>query len=142
MDRVESRNLFLTQQQRSAVERRAGSQLPSRMVTCYVGWREGQVVGYAFFDTHLVRTMAETSMVVLDPGGAVRGVHILAFHEPSEYMPSRRWLAQFARQRLSPALAVDQDIDVIAGASLSSGALTAGVRRSLALYEILLREPS
>ncbi|MBI2896873.1 MAG: FMN-binding protein [Deltaproteobacteria bacterium] len=138
--RVETRTLFLTEAQRSAVEERAGSSLESRMVTCYVGkGHSGEVLGYAFLDTHVVRTLPETFMVVLDPAGAVRAVHILAFHEPTDYLPPPRWLRQFGGRRLGRSLALNQDIVGIAGSSLSSQAVTGGVRRILALYEVMIR---
>lgn len=138
--RIDSRTLFLSEAQRSAVEERAGSHLESRMVTCYVGkGQAGEVIGYAFIDTHVVRTLPETFMVVLDPAGSVRAVHILAFHEPSDYLPPPRWLRQFGGRRLSRSLAMGQDVVGIAGSSMSSQAVTAGVRRILALHEVMLR---
>lgn len=140
-ERVQPRTLFLTEDQKTSVERRAGSSLESRMVTCYVGTRGGEVQGYAFFETHLVRTLPATFMVVLDPSGRVRAVHILAFHEPSDYLPSERWLRQFSGQRLGRELAVGQDIVGIAGSTMSSQAVTAAVRRILAVYDVVLRQP-
>jgi hypothetical protein len=109
------------------------------MVTCYVGERGGAVQGYAFFETQVVRTLPATFMVVLDPGGRVRTVQILAFHEPSDYQPPDRWLRQFRGRALGRGLAVGQDIVGIAGSTLSSQAVTAGVRRILAVYDVLLR---
>lgn len=140
-ERVQPRTFFLTEEQKTAIERRAGSSIDSRMITVYTGTNHGEVQGYAFFETHLVRTLPATFMVVLDPSGRVRAVHILAFHEPSDYLPSARWLRQFSGKPLGRSLAVGQDIVGIAGSSLSSQAVTAGVRRVLALYELLLRRP-
>lgn len=140
-DRVEPRTFFLTPEQQAQVEQRAGSRLDSRMISLYVGTRQGAVLGYAFIDTHPVRTMPETFMVVLSPSGSVRATHILAFHEPTDYLPPERWLAQFNGRRLSPSLRLSQEIAGIAGSSLSAQAVTAGVRRILALYEVMLGGP-
>ena len=140
-DHVQPRTFFLTEEQKTAVERRAGGSIDSRMITCYVGTHGTDLLGYAFFETHVVRTLPATFMVVLDPSGRIRAVHILAFHEPSDYLPPERWLRQFAGRHLGRTLAVGQDIVGIAGSSLSSQAVTAGVRRVLALYELLLRRP-
>ncbi|MCJ7726406.1 MAG: hypothetical protein MUP76_08490, partial [Acidimicrobiia bacterium] len=41
-----------------------------------------------FIETHQVRTLPETILIVINPEGRVRGVHMLAFHEPPEYGPS------------------------------------------------------
>jgi hypothetical protein len=105
----------------------------------YVGERQGQLLGYAVIDTHVVRTLPETFMTVLHPDGRVNAVHILAFHEPQEYLPAPGWLAQFKDKALSPTLTMRRDIAGIAGATMSAFAVTAGIRRVLALYEVVLR---
>ncbi|MEK6606280.1 MAG: FMN-binding protein [Myxococcota bacterium] len=138
-DTVTPRNFFISDAQKAEAEALGGAALESRMVTCYVGARAGQILGYAFIDTHLVRTLPETLMVVLAPDGRVRATHLLAFHEPPEYQPPRRWLRQFAERRLGPSVRLGADIVAIAGSSMTSEAVTAGIRRVLALYEVLLR---
>jgi hypothetical protein len=70
-EKVEARDFFLTAEQRVEIERRAKSKVESDLVTVYVGHREGRITGYAFIDTHQVRTLPETFMVVLDPKGQV-----------------------------------------------------------------------
>ncbi len=99
--------------------------------------REGGVVGYAYFETHNVRTVPETLLVVLDPAARVASVLMLAFYEPPEYEPSRRWLDQFQGRELSPDLRIRRGVHGIAGASLSADAVTRGVRRVLALHRVL-----
>lgn len=138
-DRVEPKTLFLTETQRGEIERRSGSAIESRMISYYVGIRGSAFLGYAFFDTHVVRTLPETFMVVLGPSGTVQSVHILAFHEPTDYLPPARWLAQFSGRVLTPGLAVNRDIAGIAGSSLSVQAVTMGVRRILALWPLIQR---
>jgi len=50
---------------------------------------------YAYFDTHLVRTLPETILVLLAADGRIRRIDILSFEEPEDYMPTERWLQQF-----------------------------------------------
>ena len=64
---------------------------------------------------------------------------VLAFHEPSEYQPSERWLAQLDGKRLGPDLQLKRDIQAIAGATLSSQSVTRAVRTALALYQVLIQ---
>jgi len=135
-ERVEERVVLLTAAQKAEVERRAGSALESQLWTIHVGWRGGAVLGYAIIDTHVVRTLPEAFMVVLEPNGAVRRVEILAFYEPPEYMPSGRWIAQFEGRALDADLALRRGIQGITGATLSATAMTAGVRRALALFAV------
>ncbi len=137
-DRIETINLFLTEVQLAQVKQRSGVSPDSAIYTFYVGKRGQETVGYAAIEAATVRTLPATLMVVLDPGGSVRFTEILAFFEPSEYMPSKRWLGQFRQIRLSPDLRVGGEIQVISGATLSAQAITRQVRKSAALCEILL----
>lgn len=138
-DRVETRNYVLDDEQARAVEARAHAPLPSRLVTLYTGWKQGEVVGFAMIDVHTVRTMPEAFLVVISPEGEVRTLRMLAFYEPQEYLPPDRWLAQFDQQRLGRELQIHGRIHGIAGSTLSARAVTGGVRRALALYEVLVQ---
>ncbi len=76
-------------------------------------------------------------MVVVGPDGAVQRVTILSFQEPKDYLPSDRWLDQFHDQKLGKQLSLKREIRGITGATLSSRAVTAAVRRVLALDQVL-----
>lgn len=138
-DRIEKRSVVLDDAQAATVEKLSGAKLESRIVTLHEGFRGEQRLGYALIDIHTVRTLPEAFMVVLSPEGHVAGLRMLAFYEPSEYKPSERFLAQFDARALGPELRLGGAIHGIAGSSLSSRAVTLGVRRSLALYEVLVR---
>ncbi len=137
-ERMEPRDYFLTSSQREQIESRARTQLDSDLVTVYVGLRGDDVLGYAFLDTHMVRTLPETFLIVLAPDGAVVATHVMAFYEPLEYLPADRWLDQLDGSRLTDDLHVGRSIAGITGATLSSHAVVNGIRRVLAMHEILL----
>lgn len=139
-ERVEERVFILTDAQKAEVEKRARAPLASQLWTIHVGWQGGAVAGYAIIDSHVVRTLPETFMVVLEPSGALRRVEVLAFHEPSEYLPTDRWIAQFEGRRLDDDLKLGAGIHGITGATLSAQAMTAGVRRALALFTVLVAD--
>jgi len=139
-DRIEERTFILTDAQKAEVEHRARAPLDSQLFTLYVGWKGGAVQGYGVIDTHVVRTLPETILVVLYPKGSVRRVHILAFNEPPEYMPTERWLGQLDGRALGDELKVGGGIQGITGATLSAQAMTSGVRRALALVAVLVPE--
>jgi hypothetical protein len=138
-DRIEKKSLALDDAQAAAVERLSGAPLESRLVTLHQGYRGDTLLGYALIDVHTVRTLPEAFLVKLTPDGHVANLHLLAFYEPSEYKPSDRFLAQFDERTLEPGLRLGGTIHGIAGSSLSARAVTTGVRRSLALYHVLVR---
>ena len=138
-DRVEDRTHILSEEHVAQIESLAHGPLDSRLVRIYTGFEKGEVVGYAFIDVHTVRTLPEAFLIVLSPQGAVRTLRVLAFHEPLEYKPSDRWYEQFEDKSLAEPLRVGGDVHGIVGATLSARATTRGVRRALALYEVIVQ---
>lgn len=137
---VERTSAFLTEAQLATVRSLAGAgiEIASAIVTRYTGKdAHGQPLGTAYFDTHRVRTLDETLMVVVDPAGRVARLEILSFAEPPDYLPKKNWLAQFAGRALDSDLSINRGIRVITGATLSSHAATDAVRRVLAIHETL-----
>jgi len=139
-DRVEKDNHLLDDAQVEAIQGLAKAPIGSRLVSVYTGYRKGEVLGYALIDIHTVRTQPEAFLILVSPEGIVRSLRVLAFYEPEEYLPTDRWLHQFDRKMLTESLALHGEIHGIAGATLSARAVTSGVRRALALYEVLLRQ--
>jgi hypothetical protein len=137
-DRIEDESILLGDEQATAIEQLARSRLESRIVKIYRGYRGGELLGYAFIDVHTVRTLPEAFLVVLSPEGDVRTLRVLAFHEPLEYMPSARWYRQFEEKGPREPLRLGGDVHGIVGATLSARATTNGVRRALALYQVVV----
>jgi hypothetical protein len=138
-DHVETKSVFLTEKQVTEVTQRAKAPVESQLVTFHVGQQDNDILGYAFIETHIVRTRPETFLVVLSPQGSIQKLLVLAFYEPQEYLPSDRWLAQFHQQALGPQLQLYQDIHGIAGSTLTARAVTRAVRKVLALFHIVIQ---
>jgi Na+-translocating ferredoxin:NAD+ oxidoreductase RnfG subunit len=141
-DKIEAQHYVLDDAQVTRVEQLAQAKLERHVWTIHTASRAGEVLGYAVLDIDTVRTLPEALLVVLTKDGAVRSLRVLAFHEPSEYQPRQSWLDQFAGKKLSPELQLRRDVLAIAGATLSSQSVTRAVRRSLALYQVLLQSPA
>jgi hypothetical protein len=139
-ERVEARTFVLRDDQLERIRELGKCELDSKLVKIYAGMRGDEVLGYAVIDVHNVRTLPEAFMVVLTPAGEVRSLRLLAFHEPLDYKPADRWYDQFDHKSLAEPLRLGGDVHGIVGATLSARATTAGVRRALALYAVLIRE--
>ena len=139
-DRVETQTFFLTPQQIEQVETLAQAPVDSKLATFHVGHAADSVQGYAFIETHIVRTFPETFLMVVSPDGTLQKLLVLAFYEPAEYLPSDLWLEQFDQKRLTPSLRLRRDIHGIMGSTLTAQAATQGVRKVLALFQVLIQE--
>lgn len=139
-DRIETQTFFLTPQQIERVEALAQTAVNSKLATFHIGHTADVVQGYAFIETHIVRTFPETFLIVVSPDGTLQKLLVLAFYEPAEYLPSERWLEQFDQKHLTPSLRLRRDIHGIMGSTLTAQAATQGVRKVLALFEVLIQE--
>ena len=124
---------FLTPEQLAAARTERGVDFDDRLVVRYAA-SDGRV---AYFDTHRVRTEPETVMVVVNPDASVERVEILAFNEPTDYFPKRRWLDQLLHRKLDKELALNRAVRPITGASLTGRALVNATRKVLALHHVL-----
>jgi hypothetical protein len=130
-------SVALTDEQAARVEELAGSRLASRLVLAWTIERDGVRVGTAYLDTHVVRSLPESVLVTVAPDGASTRVDVIAFREPREYRPPPRWLGQFPGRTLEPDLALGRGLAGISGATLTARAVTAAVRRCLAVAAVL-----
>ncbi len=137
---IERRALYLTPPQVSAVQKAARSKLPSAVVTVFVARREGRFTGRAVLDTHVVRTLPETVLTVIEPDGRLRAAFVLQFGEPPDYLPRERWLTTLAGRGLDDDLWPGRGVRRVTGATLTVDAITQAVRRALALEQIVLKE--
>src|SRR5262245_22433441 len=103
----------------------------------YVARRDGVVVGTAYFDAHRVRQQRETLMVVVKPDGTLGRIEVVAFGEPREYLPRRPFYEQFSGRGGQGKAALDRDLKLVAGATLTTQATIAACQRVLAVHRAL-----
>lgn len=135
-DSVTTRTLTLDKSDAERIAARAGVEVESRLVRVYEAWSAACVVARGIIDTHNVRSLPETLFIVADTSNRVEAVHLLAFHEPLQYCASKKWFSQFEDRGLDREMAVRRGIAGIAGATMTSNAITASVRRCLATLEV------
>jgi hypothetical protein len=136
--RVERTTVYLTEEQLARARELAGGEVESALVRPYVArCVRGAPGGVAYFDTHRVRTLPETLMVVVGADGEVDRIEVLAFREPPDYLPREAWYEQFAGRGLDPELELKRGIRGVTGATLTARATTGAVRRVLALDRVI-----
>lgn len=136
-ERTEIQRLVLSEEDQKHITALAKTQLESTQITYYLGYKNEQLLGYAFLETRTIRTLPGSFLVVVSPTGIVEKVLVLTFHEPEDYLPTERWLRQFEKKSAGQEIQLRQGIHGIAGATLSSQAATSAVNLSLALFQFL-----
>lgn len=136
---IERRTAYLTEEELVRARELAapGVEVDEAVVTYYVGSVADSTLGVAYFDAHVVRTLREVLMVVVEPDGRIGRIEVLSFQEPREYRPPEGWLDEFGGLTLSERLSTKGDVVNVTGATLTSRAVTRAVRRVLALHRIV-----
>ncbi len=135
--KIERRTVFLSEVQVARAQKLAGGEAPAPLVHPYVATRDVAVIGTAYFDSHLVRTLSETLMVIVDSLGKVARVEVLVFNEPDNYLPRAAWYGQYSGRGLDSELALQRAIRGVTGATLTARATTQAVRRVLAVHQVI-----
>jgi hypothetical protein len=135
--KVTRQAVFLTKQQLADARNESGVSVDDQLVIRYVGTMGDRVAGYAYFDTHRVRTLPETVMIVVSPESRVARIEILSFEEPSDYFPKRRWIDQLTGRKLDSELALNRAVRPLSGASLTAQAIVNASRKVLAIHKVI-----
>lgn len=125
----------------AAIERLSGQKVRTKGEQV---WRaesaDGKRLGFFFVDYVIGKHEVIDYSVALDPSGRVKRVEILEYRESyGGEVAERAWLDQFVGKGNSDSLAPGRDIRIISGATLSSRHVTEGIKRVLAIHELLLR---
>ena len=96
---VDRGTVFLTEEQVARASEASGQEVASALVHPYRATCDGAYAGTAYFDTHRVRTLPETLMVVVGADGSVARLEVLSFKEPPEYMPREPGTSSFWARR-------------------------------------------
>lgn len=124
----------------AAIERASGQKVRTRGEQVWRAQAGGRLVGFFIVDYVIGKHEAIDYAVALDAAGKVRRVEVLQYREAyGSEIANHDWLAQFAGKGGGDSLVPGRDITIISGATLSSRHVTEGVKRVLAIHDLLLR---
>jgi H+/Na+-translocating ferredoxin:NAD+ oxidoreductase subunit G len=128
--------LSLSPAQRQEVARLGGPQAGHGALSVWAAKQGATVLGHVFVDEVIGREDFITYAVGIRADGQLLPVRVLEYREShGGEIRNPRWLAQFAGRSNVQQLRFGTDIKNIAGATLSSEHVTAGVRRILAIRQ-------
>jgi Na+-translocating ferredoxin:NAD+ oxidoreductase RnfG subunit len=131
-----SADVRLSDAQRRAIEEKSGVNVRASEQRV---WRVA-TGGYFILDEVLGKHEFITYAVGLNGDGSVKQIEILEYRETYGYeIRDPRWRAQFVGRTAADPLKLERDVRNISGATLSCRHVTDGVKRLLALYELVLK---
>lgn len=124
-----------TAEQRARLKATLGYELPRPTWEIVVG-RDGagEVTGYAVLDSQLGQHEPIDFAVLLTPAGEVDRIEILVYREAyGEGVRSATFRGQFRGLTVASPMRPGKDIQIVSGATISTRAVSTGVRRACAL---------
>ena len=139
-DRFVDAAVELSDDQRKAIEDKSGVRQRWKKQAVWRAEKAGQLLGWFIVDEVVGKHEFITYAAGLTPDGKVRGIEILVYRETHGYqVRNPDWRHHFEGKTLADPFKLEQDIPNIAGATLSCKNVTNGVKRLLALQQVLLR---
>lgn len=133
---VSKQNILLVDKDIKLAQALAQRKIQDRIFRIYIAKKDNKTIGYGVIHTSQVRTKDETAIYLIDKDGKLKAIEIIAFYEPPEYLPPKRWLKQFDNTTTASKLKLKQDIHAISGATLSARAITNSAKIALSILEI------
>ena len=135
--KLTSADVKLTDEQRKAIAKASAIRVrnPQQKV-----WKvEGG--GWFILDEVIGKHEFITYAVGLTEDGAVKQIEVMDYRETyGGQVREEKWRAQFTGKKHGAKLKLDDDVQNISGATLSSRHIADGVRRLLATYELALKK--
>ena len=138
-DRFVDAAIELNADQRKAIEQRSDVRQRWTKQAIWRVEKAGQLIGWFIVDEVVGKHEFITYAAGLTPDGRVRGIEILTYRETHGYqVRNAEWRQQFVGKTLAAPFKLDEDIANISGATLSCRNVMNGVKRLLALQQVVL----
>lgn len=134
-------DVILNRQQKKAIEKISGVRVSRDTQRVWKVTRAGQPIGWFLVDEVIGKHELITYALALNTNGEVRSIEIMEYREHyGDEIRQADWRVQFVGKKHGDKLKLESDIKNISGATLSCRHVTEGVRRLLALYELVLKQ--
>jgi Na+-translocating ferredoxin:NAD+ oxidoreductase RnfG subunit len=138
-DRFVDAAVDLSDEQRKAIEQKSGVRQRWKKQAVWRAEKAGQLVGWFIVDEVVGKHEFITYATGLALDGKVRSIEVLVYRETYGYqIRNPEWRRKFAGKTLADPFKLDEDIPNISGATLSCRNVTNGVKRLLALQQLML----
>lgn len=101
----------------------------------YIGKSSSNVISYAFIDTVEGKWGPITYIIKISSAGITENLAIIKFTEKRAVLVrNKTFLEQYIGKSIDNTLRIHKDIDAVTGATISSRAITRGVKKVLVLF--------
>ena len=137
---IVKKNTLLTKKQASKVQAISQVKLSTKIYRTFSATLDAKIVGYGILVSQKVRSKKAALLYLFSLEGEMLGSEIIAFNEPPEFIPSKKWLSQFENTTDKDTLRIGKDIPTITGATMSARSVADSARIARALFSVLFNK--
>jgi Na+-translocating ferredoxin:NAD+ oxidoreductase RnfG subunit len=138
-DRFADAPVALDDAQRAAIQKLSGVRQRWKKQAVWRAEKQEAMLGWFIVDEVVGKHEFITYAVALTVDAKVSGIEILSYRETHGYqVRNPDWRGKFVGKSLADPFKLDEDIPNISGATLSCRNVTDGVKRLLALHQVVL----
>jgi len=135
---VTKKNILLSNSKFKSIQKNAQTKLTTKIYRVFTAKKDGKTLGYGVLVNRKVRSKNAVILYFIQDS-TLQGIEVIAFNEPLEYVPTKKWNAQFVNIKTDKMLQLNRDIPSISGATMSARSVTDGSRIAFAIYNELLK---
>lgn len=128
---ISEENILLTNAQAQKIQQESKTKLSTNIVKVFKATKNNITLGYGILINEKIRSKNAVVLYVFPGGSVLKSIEIIAFNEPMEYLPSKKWVLQ---------LSDTGDVPNITGATMSAKTIIDGSKTALAIYNEILKD--
>lgn len=132
-------NILLNNEQAKIIQNNAKVKLDSKIFKTFKAMQGDKTLGFGIIINKKVRSKNAVVLYLISTDSTLLSIEIIAFNEPMEYIPSKKWTSQFENVPTDKQLHVGREIPTITGATLSARSITDSSRLAFAFYNEMLK---
>ncbi len=137
--KISEESILLSGAQANKIQEESQVKLGSKIFKFFKAVKEGKTLGYGVLINRKIRSKNGVVLYIISSESVLKGIEVIAFNEPMEYVPSKKWMSQFENIDTHTPISLSKDIPTITGATLSAKSFVDGSRVAFALYNELLK---
>jgi len=129
----------LSQEQIKTIQENSHVKLEPENIKAFKAELGANTIGYGVLINKKIRTKNSVVLYIITNKSILKGIEVIAFNEPMEYLPSKKYNEQFENIKTNEPLILNQNIPTITGATMSAKTFVDGSRVAFALYNEVLK---
>ena len=136
---ISKKNILLNKTAFEQIQHSSKVKLTTKIYRIYTAKKNEKILGYGILINKKVRSKNAVILYFIQDN-RLKDIEIIAFNEPLEYIPTKKWSSQFKNIPTSKMLKLSRDIPTISGATLSARSITNGSRVAFAIYNTFIKD--